>query len=196
MRAQVKAHTIEPWRLDHDSRAFSCGMHSIDRYIKEQAHRDMSSHASLVFVMTEPGERIIHAYYALSAISVVFGDLPSNIQKRLPRYPQIPGTLLGRLGVDRNYRARLQQQLGEPPRLGELLLVDAQQRTLLGATTVAGAALMVVDTEEPTAEERAAGVRDALDFYAQYGFAPLPGNPRRLFKLTRVIESEFLQAQT
>lgn len=53
---------------------------------------------------------------------------------------------------------------------------------------------MIIDAEEPTAQELANGLRDPLGFYIQYGFAPFPGNARRLFKLTRVIEKEFAQA--
>jgi hypothetical protein len=59
---------------------------------------------------------------------------------------------------------------------------------------ISGAALMTTDAERPTDEEIANGLRDPLSFYAQYGFAPFPGNERRVFKLTRVIEQEFKAA--
>lgn len=173
--------------------AFSSGMASIDRYIKNQAAREMVNHVSLVFVLTE-GNNVIRAYYSLSGISVIFAELPEKVQKKLPSYPQMSATLLGRLGVDRNYSAELQNRLGEKPRLGEFLLVDAQEKTLQGAMTTSGAALMVVDAERPTDEELAAGIRDPITFYPDYGFAPLSSNERRFFKLTRVIESEFAEA--
>lgn len=170
-------------------------MACIDKYIREQAHRDMSSHVSLVFVLAKSGENIIRAYYTLSSLGIAFADLPENIQKKLPRYPHMPATLLGRLGVDRNYSLALQTELGEKPRLGELLLVDAQRRTLQSATTTSGTALMLIDVELPSTEELAKGLRDPMNFYVQYGFSPLPGCERRLFKLTRVIEKEFSQAR-
>ncbi len=173
--------------------AFSSGMASIDKYIKNQAPREMVNHVSLVFVLTE-GNNVIRAYYSLSGLGIVFAKLPEKIQKKLPRYPQMSATLLGRLGVDRNYSAALQEKLGEKPRLGEVLLMDAQKKTLQGAMTTAGAALMVIDAERPTGEEMANGIRDPLGFYTQYGFAPFPGNERRVFKLTRVIEEEFKAA--
>jgi hypothetical protein len=78
---------------------------------------------------------------------------------------------------------------------GNLCIVDAQRKTLEGATTTAGAALMVIAAEEPTQEELEKGLRDPLGFYSQYGFAPFPGNARRLFKLTRVIEAELKEAK-
>src|SRR5262249_49958391 len=168
-------------------------MASIDSYIKNQAPRAMINHVSLVFVLTE-GNNVIRAYYSLSGLSVVFAELPEKVQKKLPRYPQMSATLLGRLGVDRNYSAELQDRLGEKPRLGEVLLMDAQNKSLQGATTTAGAALMIIDAERPTDEELANGIRDPLGFYTQYGFAPFPGTERRLFKLTRVIEQEFKAA--
>jgi hypothetical protein len=185
-----RPYIIQPWRQEFDATAFSSGVASIDRYIKEQAHRDMSSHASLVLILTEPGQNIIKAYYTLSSLGIVFADLPEKTQKKLPRYPQLGATLLGRLGVDKAFSAELQGRLREKPRLGELLLVDAQHMTLRGATETAGAALMVIDAEAPTPEEAASGIRDPLTFYTQYGFLPFPGNARRVFKLTRVIEKE------
>jgi hypothetical protein len=140
-------YIIHPWRQEHDATAFSSGIASTDRYIKEQTRRGVASHASLVFVLTEPGRNVVGAYYT-----------------------------------------------GKKPRLGELLLVDAQKMTLRGAVETAGTAMMVIDAEQPTAEEAAKGIRDPLDFYTQYGFLPFPGHNRRVFKLVRVIEKEFAKA--
>ncbi len=192
-QAKVQPHTIELWTPGHDATAFSSGMASIDRYIKNQAAREMVNRVSLVFVVTE-GNNVIRAYYSLSVLGVVFSELPEKVQKKLTRYPQMSATLLGRLGVDSNYSAELLGRLGEKPRLGEVLLVDAQKKTLQGAMTSAGAALMVIDAELPTEEEIANGIRDPLGFYTQYGFVPFPSNERRVFKVTRVIEEEFKQA--
>ncbi|MBX9572042.1 MAG: hypothetical protein K2X77_24330 [Candidatus Obscuribacterales bacterium] len=193
-QAEDQSYKIDLWTPEHDATDFSSGMASIDKYIKSQVQRDVSSRASLVFVHTEPENKIIRAYYSLSAIGLVFAELPEKVQKKLPRYPQVGATLLGRLGVDQNYRTSLLDKSGEKPRLCEHLLVDAQWRTLQGATTTAGAALMLIYAERPADEELASGILDPLTFYTQYGFAPLPSNERRLFKLTRVIEREFSEA--
>jgi len=155
----------------------------------------MANHVSMVFVLTEPGDLIIRAYFTLSSLGIVFSELPLNVQKKFPRYPQIGATLLGRLGVDRNYSAGLLQRHGEKPRLGELLLIDAQIKTVQGAIATQGSALLVIDAEEPTPEEQANGIRDPLGFYTQYGFMQFPGNSRRVFKSTRVIESELRAAE-
>jgi len=143
-----------------------------------------------VFVLTEPGNKIVRAYFTLSSFGIVFAELPEKIRKKLPRYPQVGATLLGRLGVDRAYSADLYNRSGEKPRLGEVLLVDAQKKTLEASRTAQGTAMLVIEVEQPSREELETGIRDPMGFYTQYGFVPFPGNARRLFKLTRIIEME------
>lgn len=187
------AYSIEPWTKDYDASEFTSDLASIKRYIQDQAHRDVSSHISAVFVLVESGQKVIRGYYTLSSISVVFDELPKNIQKKLPRYPEASGVLLGRLGVDKEFSLRQSQLLSAKPRLGETLLVDAQARCL-AASREQGNALMVVDVKMPNADEVAAGARDPLKFYTQYGFVALTSNPRRVIKTMRVIEKEFQSA--
>ena len=148
----------------------------------------MSNKVSTVFVLTEKGDQKVRGYYTLSSLSVKFDDLPKDVQKKLPRYPQLGATLLGHLGVDERYRDELSKQ-GDKPRLGELLLVDAQRNCLKGTATVASA-VMLIDFEEPSAEEIAAGARDPMGFYTQYGFIALLKTPRKVFKRVSTIEKE------
>lgn len=152
----------------------------------------MSSKTSMVFVLTEKGDKKIRGYYTLSSMSVKFEDLPKNVQRKVPRYPLIGATLLGRLGVDERYRDELSKR-GEKPRLGELLLVDAQKNCLKGSSTVASA-VMLIDVEQPNADEIAAGARDPMGFYLQYGFLALPKTPRTVFKRVSTIEKELAEA--
>ena len=49
---------------------------------------------------------MIGGYYTLSSTTVQLGELPANTAKRLPRYPLIPATLLGRLAVDNRCQGR------------------------------------------------------------------------------------------
>jgi hypothetical protein len=179
---------IKLWTPDHDCTEFTSSLKSIQKYIQEQAARAMSNKVSTVFVLTEKGDRKVRGYYTLSSLSVKFDDLPKNVQKKLPRYPLVGATLLGRLGVDERYRDELSKQ-GDKPRLGELLLVDAQRNCLKGAATVASA-VMLIDVEEPSADEIAAGARDPMGFYTQYGFIALPKTPRKVFKRVSTIEKE------
>jgi hypothetical protein len=168
---------------------FTSDLASIRKYIQEQALRDTSSRASAVFVLTEPGQSVVRGYYSLSSISIVFAALPEKIQKKLPRYTEASGILLGRLGVDKAFSSVRAEESGEKPRLGEKLLVDAQRRSL-ASTKEVGSALMVIDAEMPSTEEITNGARDPLRFYAQYGFVPLTNNPRRVVKTMRAIAKE------
>lgn len=184
---------VVPWTKEHEASQFTSNLASIKKYIQEQAHRDVSSYTSSVFVLTEPGNMVIRGYFSLSSLSIVFKDLPEKVQKKLPRYPESSAILLGRLGVDRGYSEKLQEVLGEKPRLGELLLANAQIRCLQNSKDV-GSALLVIDAEMPTEEEQKSGALDPLTFYTKYGFVPLTANPRRAIKTMRAIAEEFKNA--
>lgn len=179
-----------PWTKEHDASQFTPDLASIKKYIQEQANRGVSSYTSSIFVLTEPGSLLIRGYYSLSSLSIVFNELPDKVQKRLLRYPETSAVLLGRLGVDREFNQKLQESLGEKPRLGELLLADAQVRCLKNSKDV-GSALLVIDAEMPTEEEQKAGARDPLPFYTKYGFVPLTAKPRRVIKTMRAIAEEY-----
>jgi GNAT superfamily N-acetyltransferase len=112
-------------------------------------------------VLPDAARSRLAGYYTLSAFSVVGEALPNAIRKKLPRYGQIPCTLLGRLAVDREYRSR---------GVGGHLLVDALNRALLQSAEIASWAV-IVDASDEAAQQ----------FYARYGFNPLPDAPRRLF---------------
>jgi len=187
---QKALYTIERWTKEHDASWFASDLFSITRYIKDQAHRDTSSKVSAIFVLVEPGSKQICGYYALSSISVAFSELPERMQKKLPRYSQVSGVLLGRLGVDKKFSEHETKRLGRKPRLGEFLLIDAQERSLQHSKDV-GSALMVLDVEMPNEAELRNGARDPLAFYTQYGFVQLTANPRRVVKSMRSIAMEF-----
>jgi predicted GNAT family N-acyltransferase len=122
------------------------------------------------FVITPDGEAIA-GFYTLSAHVVSLGDLPENVSKKLPRYPNVPPTPLGRLAVSTDFRGK-----GS----GELLPLDAFRRLFVNAQEVASAAV-VVDAKD----ER------ARDFYLRHNFIPLPSQPNRLFYPVKTIENLF-----
>lgn len=186
-------YVIERWSKMHDASGFTSDMESIRKYIQEQVHRDVSSHTTAVFVLVEPGQKFVRAYYSLSSVSIIFAGMPAAVQKKLPRNQETSGVLLGRLGVDKVFSLKQSTQLGKKARLGELLLIDAQCRSPVNAKEQ-GNSLMVIDAQMPTPEELAAGARDPLTFYTQYGFVPLSHNPRRVVKSMRAIEKEFATA--
>jgi predicted GNAT family N-acyltransferase len=122
----------------------------------------MARGLAIVYVLV-PADRTasITGYYSLSSTAVRLSDWPDATRKRLPRYPLVPATLIGRLAIDRAYRG---------VRLGERLLIDALRRSLTASQSVASVAV-IVDAKD------AAGAA----FYARYGFVAFPDQPLRLF---------------
>ena len=145
----------------HDRRSFHCDVEPLDRYVHGQAGQDQRRNVAVCFVLSDPVRASIAGYYTLSAFSVVGDLLPDALQKKLPKYGQLPCTLLGRLAVDMEYRGS---------GVGTHLLIDALRRALLHSAEVASWAV-VVDAKDETAER----------FYSRYGFIALREHPRRLF---------------
>lgn len=113
----------------------------------------------MCFVLVEGESPVPCGYYTLAATGVSMEDLPEKLAKRLPRYPTVPATLMGRLAVDQRCRGR---------GFGELLLFDAFQRTL--RSDIASYAFVVDAKNEAAAR-----------FYERYRFMPLTSSERRLF---------------
>ena len=97
----------------------------------------------------------------MSSFTLAITDLPREYAKRLPRYDLIPAALIGRLARDERVR-------GEG--IGDLLLADAVRRVIGASHSLAVFAIVV----EARNEEAAA-------FYRNFGFAPFPSRPLRLF---------------
>jgi predicted GNAT family N-acyltransferase len=150
----------------HDRSRFSCGVEALDRYLRTQAGQDVARHVAVCFVLTPDGTTIA-GYYTLSQYSVDLVSLPLEIAKKLPKYPEVPATLLGRLAISENYRGQ---------HLGEFLLLDALYRAWRQSEQVASAAV-VVDAKNEAAQR----------FYEHFDFIRLPGQPDRLFLPMRTI---------
>jgi predicted GNAT family N-acyltransferase len=161
---------IEPLGPAHDRAAFSCGIEALDRYLHTQASQDVQKHAAVCFVLTPDGTTVT-GYYTLSQYAVDLVKLPAEVAKRLPKYPEVPATLLGRLAVSQNYRGQ---------KLGEFLLMDALYRCWQQSKWVASAAV-VVDAKNEAARR----------FYEHFDFLSLPGSPHRLFLPVRTIGTLF-----
>jgi ribosomal protein S18 acetylase RimI-like enzyme len=160
-------YRTEPLADKHNRAAFSCGVDALDRYLYRQAGQDVSKHVAAAFVVTPDGETIA-GFYTLSAHVINLGDLPDSIAKRLPRYPNVPATLLGRIAVSVDFRGR---------GIGELLLLDAFRRVLANTQEV-GSAVLVVDAKDERARE----------FYLRHDFIPLPSQPNRFFYSVKTME--------
>ncbi|MDL2269761.1 GNAT family N-acetyltransferase [Desulfosarcina sp. OttesenSCG-928-A07] len=96
----------------HDTSNFDCGNAVLNNYIKKLAGQDVRRNFSTVIVAVFPDTDNIVGYYTLSSASLRFGDLPDDMQKKIPRYPHAPAVLLGRLALSealhgQGYGARL-----------------------------------------------------------------------------------------
>ena len=160
---------VAPLDRRHDRPGFNCGVEPLDRYFHHQAGQDQQKRVAATFVLAE-GPRVL-GFYTLSATGIQLAELPEAIVKRLPKYPSIPATLLGRLAVSREHRG-----IG----FGERLLLDALRRSLENSRQVASYAV-VVDAKDEAASR----------FYASYSFLQFPNNPRRLFLPMGTIEKLF-----
>ncbi len=158
---------IEPLSSKHDRAAFSCGEAALDTYLRTQAGQDIRKRVAAVFVLTPDGTAVA-GFYTLSQYSVELGAIPDEVARRLPKYPLVPATLIGRLAVAQVYRRK---------GLGEYLLMDALKRSL-DASKLIGSAAVVVDAKG----------ENAAAFYRKYGFIQLPKNPHRLFLPMRTVE--------
>lgn len=164
----------EPLADKHNRVAFSCGVEALDRYLQRQAGQDVTKHLTAAFIITPDGEAIA-GFYTLSAHVLNLGDLPDNVAKKLPRYPNVPATLLCRLAVSIDFRGR---------DIGELLLLDAFKRVLANTQEV-GSAVLVVEAKDERARE----------FYLRHDFIPLPSQSNRFFYTVKTIEKLFESKQ-
>lgn len=159
---------IVPLASTHDRASFSCGVDSLDAYLKTQAGQDVRRKVNAVFVLIAPNSptRVL-GYVTLCATALTQGNIPEPTRKHIPRYPLVSATLIGRLAV-----AKEQQGRG----LGGILLAHALRKAYESASSV-GSCMVIVDA----IDEHAAG------FYAAHGFVRLPESMRLILPM-RTIE--------
>jgi predicted GNAT family N-acyltransferase len=143
----------------------------LDRYLREQARQDADKRVAAPFVLVTPPMQRVLGYYTLSASVVEVADLPPEVAKRLPRYPQLPVTLLGRLAVDRTLQGQ---------GAGAFLLMDALSRCASAADEFAAMAVVVDAKDEAAAA-----------FYRHFGFIALQQQPRRWFLPMKTVATLF-----
>ena len=154
----------------HDRNAFSCGSEPLDRYLRQQASQDISKQTPIVYVFTPDGAQVA-GYYTLSQFGIDLASLPEDLAKRLPRYPLVPATMLGRLAVDLSFRGKA---------IGETLLLDALLRALELSQRIASTGV-VVDAKDEI----------AAAFYERYGFTRFRDFETRLFLPMKAIQESY-----
>ncbi len=152
---------FEALTASHDRNAFSCGVAALDTYLRHQASQDVRNRVAVVFLLVDTANGAIAGFYTLSATSVRLDSLPQELQRRLPRYPNLPAILLGRLAVDTRYQGQ---------GIGGVVLYDALDRAYAISHDL-GAMAVIVEAKN----ER------ACKFYERYGFLRFFDDERRLF---------------
>jgi len=153
-QSQFRVEILDP--AVHRRDEFSCESSELTEFIRTRARKEAKSRASACFVLVsvaDPGQ--IAGYYTLSATTVEFEKLPAELTKKLPRYPRLPATLLGRL-------ARALAFKGQG--IGDLLMVDALKRSYENSSVIGSVAVVVDPKDAPAAK-----------FYGTFGFQPLDG---------------------
>jgi GNAT superfamily N-acetyltransferase len=159
---------VVPLASTHDRASFSCGVDSLDLYLKTQASQDVRRKANAVFVLVDAkAPTRVLGYFTLCATALSLGEVPEPARKYVPRYPLVSATLIGRLAV-----AKERQGQG----LGGVLLARALRKAYESADTV-GSCMVVVDAIN----------EGAASFYTAHGFVRLPESMRLILPM-RTIE--------
>ncbi len=143
----------ETLAVHHDTAAFSCGVESLDLWLKQRALKNQASGASRTFVVCH-GQRVV-AYYALASSAVAVEVATGHLRRNMP--DPVPVVVLGRLAVDRSLKGG---------GMGRALVRDACLR-VIAAADVIGIRGMVVHALSA----------DAKAFYEHVGFDSSPLDP-------------------
>ena len=138
----------------HRREEFACESPALTEFFRTRARKEAKSRTSACFVLVpvaDPGQ--IVGYYTLSATSIELEELPVELTRKLPRYPRLPATLLGRLARALTFKGQ---------GIGDLLMVDALKRSYENSTVTGSVAVGVDPKDVPAAK-----------FYGTFGFQPL-----------------------
>jgi GNAT superfamily N-acetyltransferase len=162
-------YRIQAFSGAHQRKQFSCGNAALDAYLHQQAEQDAKRHVAAPFMLTATPSNAVLGYYTLSSSMVDLLDLEPALAKKLPRYPNLPVILLGRLAVDAQHKGK---------GLGEFLLLDALQRC---ARSDIAAMAVIVDAKDENAKL----------FYQHFDFIDLQTQPMRLYLPMTTIKKLF-----
>lgn len=134
---------------NHSVSCFFSGENVLDNYIKSYAQQDIKRKLAVTYVYPK-NDTVVSGYYTLSSNSILSSDLNDDIKRKLPKYPLLPATLVGRLAVNKTVHSK---------GIGKTLLLDALFRAYDNSSKI-GSMAVVVDALNQNAEQ----------FYQHFGF--------------------------
>ena len=155
----------------HNRAAFSCGNEQLDRYLHSVATQDKKKNIAIPYVIFDRDCQNIIGYYTLSMSGIDLEQLPEKIVKKLPKYPIVGVTLIGRLAVSSDYKGS---------GWGKLLIMDALHRSLAASKATASFAVVVDAIDD-----------EAVRFYQRFDFQPFPDSSTKLFRTMTNIDKTF-----
>lgn len=163
----------EPLSKKHDRQAFDCGVTVLNNYLAKIAKQDVKRKAAAVFVLSPKSEPSrVAGFYTLCSTSIEMSSLPQELAKRLPRYPEVPAILIGRLARDITY-----------PGVGSLLLADALTRCVRSQPKSQPASSLSI----PRARTQPTSIQSSASYHFQESLieCSCPWPPLRSCKITR-----------
>ena len=151
---------IEVLSKTHNRTTFDCNDTELNYYLQRIARQHLTKGISKTFVLVDiDNPKEIIAYITLVVCEIYADEIPDNWKNKYPE--KIPAAKLARLAVSAN-----QQRKG----YGELLIIDAMQKTLNVSNSI-GIAGLFVDAKHERAKV----------YYDQFGFISLPEQLDNLF---------------
>jgi predicted N-acetyltransferase YhbS len=158
-------YSISVLNSTHKKENFKCDRESLDDYIKKQAKQDTRRSLSICYVL-EDSKGVVKGYFTLSSASIPREDMPEELLGKLPRYPNFPATLLGRLALDNTVKGK---------KLGSALLYAALKKALINSEVVASLAVIVDPLDKV-----------ARNFYSRHEFIDLPDSGRMFLPMATI----------
>jgi len=156
---------FESLRRSHPRSAFDCGQSDVNDWLRTKALQNQEKRLSATKVLLDQ-EGDIAGFFTLATGQVDFGDLPSELARKLPRRA-LPVAILAWLGASHAYQGQ---------KLDDLLLAQALRDCHEAGQTFAFVAV-ILDCVDDRANA----------FYQRWDFAELPGNPYRRFLSSRTL---------
>ena len=150
-----------------DRHGFDCGRESMNHWFRRHAWANHAAGLSRANVICEPDTGRIVGYVTLSAGQIERAVLPKVLQRNKP--DAVPATQLGQLAVHREHQGR---------GYARSLLLFALRTALRASREVGSFGVFAHPLDDA-----------ARAFYARWGFADLPFDPRRAM-IVRMIDLE------